>query len=178
MTGISAVIFDEFHERHLYGDITLARALQLQETRAARPEAHRHVRHARHGPSRKIPRAVRDAAIGGTHAIPWRSSISQSPTATRTIRSGKSPRSELERLVGGDRRRRADLHAGRIRDQPHHPGDPALARLRLNSSCCRSTANCPSPTQDAALAALLSSARSSSPPTSRRPRSPSTACAW
>jgi ATP-dependent helicase HrpB len=30
--GISALVFDEFHERHLYGDITLARALDLQET--------------------------------------------------------------------------------------------------------------------------------------------------
>ena len=30
--GIQAVIFDEFHERHLYGDITLARALDIQET--------------------------------------------------------------------------------------------------------------------------------------------------
>jgi ATP-dependent helicase HrpB len=32
LRGISALIFDEFHERHLYGDITLARALDLQET--------------------------------------------------------------------------------------------------------------------------------------------------
>lgn len=32
LTGVSALIFDEFHERHLYGDITLARALQIQET--------------------------------------------------------------------------------------------------------------------------------------------------
>jgi ATP-dependent helicase HrpB len=31
LSGISALIFDEFHERHLYGDITLARALDLQE---------------------------------------------------------------------------------------------------------------------------------------------------
>jgi ATP-dependent helicase HrpB len=31
LRGVSAVIFDEFHERHLYGDITLARALQIQE---------------------------------------------------------------------------------------------------------------------------------------------------
>ncbi|HTL66335.1 MAG TPA: ATP-dependent helicase HrpB [Lacunisphaera sp.] len=31
--GISAVIFDEFHERHLYGDISLARAFQLQRSR-------------------------------------------------------------------------------------------------------------------------------------------------
>lgn len=32
LRGISAVCFDEFHERHLYGDITLARALEIQET--------------------------------------------------------------------------------------------------------------------------------------------------
>jgi ATP-dependent helicase HrpB len=31
LTGIRALIFDEFHERHLYGDITLARALDIQE---------------------------------------------------------------------------------------------------------------------------------------------------
>lgn len=36
LRGISAILFDEFHERHLYGDITLARALQLQAT--SRPE--------------------------------------------------------------------------------------------------------------------------------------------
>jgi ATP-dependent helicase HrpB len=29
---VSAIVFDEFHERHLYGDITLARALQIQES--------------------------------------------------------------------------------------------------------------------------------------------------
>src|ERR1043166_6357162 len=32
LRGISALIFDEFHERHLYGDITLARAVDLQES--------------------------------------------------------------------------------------------------------------------------------------------------
>jgi ATP-dependent helicase HrpB len=32
LKGVSALIFDEFHERHLYGDITLARALDLQDT--------------------------------------------------------------------------------------------------------------------------------------------------
>lgn len=32
LAGVSALIFDEFHERHLYGDITLARALDLQES--------------------------------------------------------------------------------------------------------------------------------------------------
>jgi ATP-dependent helicase HrpB len=31
LRGVQALIFDEFHERHLYGDITLARAIDLQE---------------------------------------------------------------------------------------------------------------------------------------------------
>lgn len=30
LRGVSAIVFDEFHERHLYGDITLARTLDLQ----------------------------------------------------------------------------------------------------------------------------------------------------
>ncbi|MBM4299684.1 MAG: ATP-dependent RNA helicase, partial [Deltaproteobacteria bacterium] len=36
LTGVSAILFDEFHERHLYGDITLARALEIQA--ASRPD--------------------------------------------------------------------------------------------------------------------------------------------
>lgn len=36
LRGISAIIFDEFHERHLYGDISLARARQIQQ--AQRPD--------------------------------------------------------------------------------------------------------------------------------------------
>jgi len=33
LNGVSAILFDEFHERHLYGDITLARALDIQASR-------------------------------------------------------------------------------------------------------------------------------------------------
>ena len=33
LSDVGAICFDEFHERHLYGDITLARALHLQKTR-------------------------------------------------------------------------------------------------------------------------------------------------
>jgi ATP-dependent helicase HrpB len=32
LRGVSAVIFDEFHERHLYGDISLAKAVEIQRT--------------------------------------------------------------------------------------------------------------------------------------------------
>jgi ATP-dependent helicase HrpB len=40
LKGVSVLIFDEFHERHLYGDITLAQALDLQESRtpSGRPD--------------------------------------------------------------------------------------------------------------------------------------------
>jgi ATP-dependent helicase HrpB len=31
LRGVKAIVFDEFHERHLYGDITLARAVQIQQ---------------------------------------------------------------------------------------------------------------------------------------------------
>jgi len=36
LRGVQAVVFDEFHERHLHGDICLARALQIQ--RSSRPD--------------------------------------------------------------------------------------------------------------------------------------------
>src|SRR5687767_8358634 len=32
LRGVSAIVFDEFHERHLYGDISLARAMQIQQS--------------------------------------------------------------------------------------------------------------------------------------------------
>ncbi|MCW5547893.1 MAG: ATP-dependent helicase HrpB [Opitutaceae bacterium] len=36
LRGVNVLVFDEFHERHLYGDISLARALQIQRT--SRPD--------------------------------------------------------------------------------------------------------------------------------------------
>ena len=36
LDGVCALIFDEFHERHLFSDVSLARALELQDT--ARPD--------------------------------------------------------------------------------------------------------------------------------------------
>jgi ATP-dependent helicase HrpB len=36
LPGVAAIVFDEFHERHVYGDVTLAQALRLQ--RAQRPD--------------------------------------------------------------------------------------------------------------------------------------------
>ena len=61
LRGVSAILFDEFHERHLYGDITLARALAFTGTLAARSEDWRHVGHARYRCVAKISRAMRAA---------------------------------------------------------------------------------------------------------------------
>ena len=36
LPGVSAILFDEFHERHVYGDVTLAQALRLQQS--SRPD--------------------------------------------------------------------------------------------------------------------------------------------
>ena len=36
LRGVNVLVFDEFHERHLYGDITLARARQIQAS--SRPD--------------------------------------------------------------------------------------------------------------------------------------------
>src|SRR5690606_36766193 len=33
LPAVGAILFDEFHERHLYGGVTLAKALQLQDER-------------------------------------------------------------------------------------------------------------------------------------------------
>jgi ATP-dependent helicase HrpB len=33
LRGVATIVFDEFHERHLFGDLSLARALDLQEAR-------------------------------------------------------------------------------------------------------------------------------------------------
>jgi len=38
LAGIGAIVFDEFHERHFHGDITLARTLRIQ--REIRPDLH------------------------------------------------------------------------------------------------------------------------------------------
>ncbi len=67
LPGIRAILFDEFHERHLYGDITLARALQIQET--ARPDLRLVVMSATLETARagEISRAVRDAFFERPH---------------------------------------------------------------------------------------------------------------
>jgi ATP-dependent helicase HrpB len=67
LRGISAIVFDEFHERHLYGDISLARALQIQQS--SRPDLKLVVMSATLDAAllKKLPRALRGAHVAGAH---------------------------------------------------------------------------------------------------------------
>ena len=78
LPGVSAVIFDEFHERHLYGDITLARALDLQET--IRPDL-----------KLIVMSATLDAARLEEYLAPCRVLESQGRTYPVTMRFSGSP---------------------------------------------------------------------------------------
>ena len=67
LRGISAIVFDEFHERHLYGDISLARALQIQQS--ARPDL-----------KLIVMSATLDAALLGNYLAPCEVLASQGRT--------------------------------------------------------------------------------------------------
>jgi ATP-dependent helicase HrpB len=76
LPGVSTLIFDEFHERHLYGDITLARALDLQEQH--RPDLNLIVMSAtldaellgKYMGAERRPPARPDTNISQQHAVP------------------------------------------------------------------------------------------------------------
>ena len=63
LRGISAIVFDEFHERHLYGDISLARCDPDPAVGASGPEAHCDVGHTRYRVAQGLSRALRSAHI-------------------------------------------------------------------------------------------------------------------
>ena len=97
LRGISAILFDEFHERHLYGDITLARALTLQA--GSRPDLKLAVMSATldAGALENISRLVR---FSRRRAGPFRSTsnICRNPWAAMITRSGTSQRMSLNGL--------------------------------------------------------------------------------
>ena len=82
LRGVSAILFDEFHERHLYGDITLARALNLQEQQ--RPDLRL-----------VVMSATLETAILGNYMAPCR-------TLTSTGRTFPVEMEYLERSIRAD----------------------------------------------------------------------------
>ena len=99
LRGVSALIFDEFHERHLYGDISLARALQLQQT--VRPDLKLIVMSATldAGALRDLPRAVRGARVAGPHVSRSRSSTCRRPSTSSASRCGRWRRASARAIA-------------------------------------------------------------------------------
>ena len=120
------IVFDEFHERHLYGDITLARALQIQES--TRPDL-----------IIIVMSATLDAGAVEKYLQPCAVLSSQGRTYPVEIEYLAKPAGDAPGL--GTRRRKncsawcaSILKATRssscpaVRDQPHRAGGPGRAR--------------------------------------------------
>jgi ATP-dependent helicase HrpB len=114
LRGVSAILFDEFHERHLYGDITLARALRLQET--TRPDLKIVVMSATldTGSLDKFLEPVRGADLERTTSIRSPSSTCRNPVRADDYPIWDLAADELVQLAPGHRWRRADLHGGQV----------------------------------------------------------------
>src|ERR1019366_2766330 len=82
LRGVSVLIFDEFHERHLYGDITLARALDLQEQH--RPDL-----------NLIVMSATLDAELLGNYMSSRRGELHKSPTLPSETGRRVTPPSEF-----------------------------------------------------------------------------------
>ena len=129
LRSVSAILFDEFHERHLYGDITLARAVQLQET--SRPDLKLIVMSATLE-SDKLEKYLAPCPLltssGRMHPVTIE-------YLTKPVRAENYPiwdlaADELARLTATTRGRRPRLHAGKIRNHPHHLSHPCRERER------------------------------------------------
>ena len=131
-----AVVLDEFHERHLEGDLALALLRRLQQT-------------TRRDLRLVVMSATLDAApiaryLGGCEVL--RSEGRQYPLAVEYTPHSAAPLEEqvaaaLERLVAAEPRRpRAGLPARRRRDPPRRGGLRAASRAAATCCWCRCTA--------------------------------------
>ena len=171
-------LFDEFHERHLYGDITLARALGIQETIASRSPTGRHVRHVGDQPFGKIPRAVPKRSFRADARFPSRPNTSPVPRPSTASPAWELAAEELARLATAHPDGDALVFmpgayeiSRTLNEIRNHPRLGQLAR----AAAPRRTP--PRRTGRRRGALIPAGGRSSSAPTSPRPRSPSTACA-
>ena len=106
LAGISVVVFDEFHERHLYGDISLAGALRIQRT--SRPDLKIVVMSATLDTG-----ALRRPGLPGAH-LPRRGRVpAEVPEFRRGAGLGRR-RPRMRPIGGRHRRGPAGLHARRL----------------------------------------------------------------
>ena len=123
---VSVVVLDEFHERHLHGDVGLALLRKLQ---ARRPELRIVVMSATLAAEPLAQFLGAESSASRAGRIPWRSSTRRShrPCAARDARGAGAARAGSPRSD----RRRADVLARRGRDSPRRErvsGDRARGR--------------------------------------------------
>ena len=93
LRGVTALIFDEFHERHLYGDITLARALDLQEQ--TRPDLRLLVMSA------TLDLALLTDYLDRPKELPRRTAVAGPVSATPSLSSSEAGRVAVRSGAGG-----------------------------------------------------------------------------
>ncbi|MCZ7640236.1 MAG: DEAD/DEAH box helicase [Verrucomicrobia bacterium] len=176
LRGVSALIFDEFHERHLYGDLTLARALDLQE--GARPDLRLLVMSATLQ-TRLLSDYLKPGPplIAEGRAFPVEVRYQDTPSYTDRRPLWEQAADAFSQYVqaGGD----GDVLVfmpGAFEIQQtleairHQTESRGFVLLPLHGELAPETRTPPWP--------VTTAAKSSCPPTSPRLRSPSTACAW
>jgi len=132
LPGVQVLIFDEFHERHLYGDITLARALDLQERE--RPDLLIVVMSATLEAG-ELEDYLKPCSVLRSEGRVFPVDIDYLPLETGEPESaGLGAGGERVRRIRAGRRGRgrAGVHARRLRDQPDprsHPPMPGVEGL-------------------------------------------------
>ena len=166
LRGVSAVIFDEFHERHLYGDITLARALQIQES--SRPDLIVVVMSATLDVSQvaMVKNYLQPCAVLSSQGRAYPVAIEYLSQPAGGAPVWELAVKELKRLV------REHPRVTRLFSCPGLTRSVAPSRRRAmrsahSSSSCHCTANCRREIRTPRWRAMTG-AKSSSPPTSRK----------
>ena len=126
LDGVSAIVFDEFHERHLYGDITLARALQIQES--TRPDLLIIVMSATLDVA-AVEKYLQPCAVLSSEGrtYPVTTEYLAKPAGNAPVWDLAVQRTATAR-ARASARRCADLHARRVRDRAHGAGGARRAR--------------------------------------------------
>ena len=176
LTGVAAVIFDEFHERSLDADLGLALARDVQQglredlrllVMSATLDGARVARAARPCPGDRERRAAPSRSRPAmSAAMPRRRSSGRSPM--RSLRALRAePGSLLVFLPGAAEIRRTEAFAARAARRSGYRHRGAIRRARRRR--CRTARS---------RRRRPAGARSCWPRRSRKPRSPSRACAW
>ena len=143
LAGVGAVVLDEFHERHLQGDLALALLRRLQRT--ARPDLKLVAMSATldAGPVARFLGAASRPLGGAPLRRRGRAPVTGGGGAPGRATRGSGRARRAAAPPRGAGRRRARVPAGRGRDPARRGRRSRSGRRRAASSSCRCTAICP-----------------------------------